>query len=520
MTSNVCLCCLIILVLCFLSLLEASNQTSYSTIFPVDATGCQASKTESNGTKLRKSARTNSTNDVLLICEKVQYQPNVTFMTYMMRLRLCDFAEDKGVFKHECLAAPHKDQSDYHSLAYLKFCNENAYNDVCHRTLPVNHEFTPENVVSWWLQYNNVSYVKNKVSSSKSNYKKLPETRISENYCSQINSFFETLLQEYDFLTSDNVRENTNGIRSSDFIQPFANPHYKVLRVRAPFYCKDTVCGFSVSNDSIHPATKFGCFSSSCQSSLFANLIMYAVLATAIIVANSLVILVAKRTNLFRDIQGYFKIHLAVADFMVGAFVIPGIICQHYLDYWRPLPLTYNGDDSPTIAGSLQYPREYFNAIGVISFSSMAISILTLCTASCDRFFAITKPFRYRQGKYFTKKRMIAAQFVNWILGLACALIPLLAPHQYTYHPSGIFLGGDEFCLIMVGSLLGAALFAAWIINAMTLCHVKKHFEARRSIVAAPSRTPSTSSTLLSLSFRKEVKTFGGGGGSFTVRRE
>jgi len=63
-------------------------------------------------------------------------------------------------------------------------------------------------------------------------------------------------------------------------------------------------------------------------------------------------------------------------------------------------------------------------------------------------------------------------------------------------------------------------LFAAWIINAMTLCHVKKHFEARRSIVAAPSRTPSTLSTLLSLPFRKEVKTFGGGGGSFTGKRE
>ena len=173
-----------------------------------------------------------------------------------MRLRLCDVAEDKDVFKHECLAAPHKDQSDYHSLAYLKCCNENAYNDVCHRTLPVNHEFTPDNVVSCWLQYNNVSHVKTKVASSKSNYKKLPETRISENYCSQINSFFETLLHDYDFLRSDNVRENTNGNRSSDFIQPFANPHYEELRVRAPFYCKDTVCWFSVSNDSIHPCSR------------------------------------------------------------------------------------------------------------------------------------------------------------------------------------------------------------------------------------------------------------------------
>ncbi|XP_013787211.1 probable G-protein coupled receptor No18 [Limulus polyphemus] len=150
-------------------------------------------------------------------------------------------------------------------------------------------------------------------------------------------------------------------------------------------------------------------------------------LITMTLVGNVLVIVVVARFQRLRSVTNLLLASLASADITVALFVMPLLVLYDLERKWR------------------------FGAIACHLWISCDVmcctaSILHLCMIALDRFWAVTRPFRYQM--LVSKKRILIAVLCIWICSGAISFIPIfLGWYDDSDGTSSIFQESNECSL-------------------------------------------------------------------------
>ncbi|XP_017144657.1 alpha-1D adrenergic receptor isoform X2 [Drosophila miranda] len=140
---------------------------------------------------------------------------------------------------------------------------------------------------------------------------------------------------------------------------------------------------------------------------------LIAVFATFIVVTvigNTLVILAILTTRRLRTITNCFVMSLAVADLLVGIFVMPPAVAVHLTGSWR-------------LGWVL---CDIWISLDVLLCTA---SILSLCAISVDRYLAVTRPLTYSR-KRRSKRLALIMILIVWLLALAITCPPILGWYE------------------------------------------------------------------------------------------
>ena len=123
------------------------------------------------------------------------------------------------------------------------------------------------------------------------------------------------------------------------------------------------------------------------------------------------VLLVSSRRRL-RTKTNAFIVSLAVADFCVGAFVVPSLFVCH-------------------IRGGCDWPQTYASWVEFIRWLFQYASIMNLCSLVLDRYMAIVKPLKY--VTFMTARRVTQLTFISWVIPLGLAIWSLFMTLYLTF---------------------------------------------------------------------------------------
>ncbi|KAJ8043580.1 Adenosine receptor A2a [Holothuria leucospilota] len=131
-------------------------------------------------------------------------------------------------------------------------------------------------------------------------------------------------------------------------------------------------------------------------------------IAVAAVLGNILVCWAVHYNKRLRNVTNYFIVSLAIADMMVGLFAIP-------------FALLVNA----------KRPRDRFHLClfmnSFVVFLTQS-SILCLVAIALDRYFAVTRPLRYR--RVATGRRALAVILLTWIVAFFIGMVPLFGWHK------------------------------------------------------------------------------------------
>lgn len=160
-------------------------------------------------------------------------------------------------------------------------------------------------------------------------------------------------------------------------------------------------------------------------------------------VGNTLIIFAVFTTRRLRTVTNYFVTSLAVADWLVGTFVMPiavvyhvrgmqwcGIRVQWYFFYFFSLIYLHTFKLS---SGVWTFGTLICNIWVSLDVCLCTASILSLCAISIDRYFAITRPLRYSK-KRRSKRLALLMILVVWLVSLVITCAPLFGwfvQHDY-----------------------------------------------------------------------------------------
>ena len=435
------------------------------------------------------------------------YDYSTTYMTYMMNLRLCNLLTNGHGFGEKCHNSFIERLRGYHQLIHLKFCNESAYQDVCGTSdleSPDQQNFTA--ILIWWTSYNEVTVPANDLRREIGGNMEKNVKENNRKFCFYIESYFNTLVKGYEPMWSTkNVFNTTKLNQTFDFRKPFLNPHYSEIYVTDSL-C-ESICPVVFNQTDNGLLSRFGCYPSQCKAKVVSILFSYSLLAIAIISTNTLVLIIAWKTNLLSTVSGLFRIHLAIADLLVGVSVIPAILGQYSSTHFS----------AATYAPVVRYTAWSKSTMeSRLSKSSTAIlylfvSLYTLCIASIDRYLAITRPLLYRQGKYFNKKRVNLILGLGWMIGLLLAISGRLS--GLDTHRLILDLFSEPVSILAFLVSVVVVLLLTWIFNGLTLRHIRKYYKERKKLFAEkihptkePSNAISTSSVSRSLDEKRNNK--------------
>ena len=401
-----------------------------------------------------------------LICRrKPQFRLDQNFLlTFLLQLKLCQLAPNNSWFYEEC-ANPLYDLTEYHKASYDKICNPAKYATFCQLT-EIKQHLQPSAIIRRWLKQRNIviqdsdDEKQNETFHNRSTAGNL--TRLERMTCQSIESYFEVL--------SEQMLQNDFVNLSQNFSNVFQTVPYTEWYHKDRAFCKEAGCGVSTKNYKNFSITFGDCVSESCY---FANVIAIAVdglIALLIAVANILILTIFFQTSMMKNIPGYFKLNLAVSDLCVGLIIMPTVIYNRYRKTYLPLPYRY---DDTHFGLSDYFDQKYLQVVGFLGLLFLFVSIFTLCAASVDRYLAITKPFEYETGKYFTKKKTVVILLILWLVCSAWAVIPIFAESTYTSFGSDLILPNHTKVTISYGFVLGVPLITAWIFNLALLINVR-----------------------------------------------
>ena len=426
--------------------------------------------------------------NIIIFCDRKQKPKFQLFqgslLTYMMRLLICQVSTNKTWFEDECRDTTYA-YSDYHKAVYLKFCNPNIFELQC----KTNLDQTPTTVLFYWINKHHIIWNTtnfDKMVNAKTNESFQTTTSsfptIHSSHCKAINSFFDSILpHRYNFsdgYSSDNV--------TMELAMPFYNVQYAEWFLLYTAFCQPSACGISRKDYDSHPITGYECLLSDCKVTIIATIVIDALLAFFIVISNLLVLAVAWRTTVMQNIPGYFKTFLASADLIIGLVVLPGSVYHTVVQKLQPLPVRAEAQ-MPLVTD--YFDQRYLNFVGVFTVWSFSVSLYLLGAASIVHYLAVTRPIKYRQGKYFTKKISIAVYFLFWIIGFAKSIYPIFTTETYTIVVLGFVLSTGLRATIEYAISLGLPLLSVWIINLALLIHVcsekkdhKKLFETQKRV--------------------------------------
>ena len=301
--------------------------------------------------------------------------------------------------------------------------------------------------------------------------------------CQSIESYFEVL--------SEQMLQNDFTNLSQKPWNVFQNVPYTEWYHKDRAFCEEFGCGVSRKNYENFSITFQDCVSESCQLANVIAIVVECVTALFIIVANLAVLTIFIRTSIMKNIPGYFKLNLAIADLSVGLTMILTTTYNRYRQTYLPLPYRCDGVHFDLFE---YFSKNYLYGVSAVGLLSLFVSIFTLCVASVDRYLAITKPFNYKQGKYFTKKKTAVILVILWLISaVVVALVPAFATSYTTFGNDLILPNEPEVILMLYGVVLAVLLITAWILNIALLINVRANnreranSKSKRSSIIAPT---------------------------------
>ncbi|XP_058837849.1 5-hydroxytryptamine receptor 1A [Topomyia yanbarensis] len=135
-------------------------------------------------------------------------------------------------------------------------------------------------------------------------------------------------------------------------------------------------------------------------------LVMFCTLIVITVIGNTLVILSVATTRRLRTVTNCFVMSLAVADWLVGIFVMPPAVILFVVDKWQ--------------LGWILC--DIWISLDVLLCTA---SILSLCAISVDRYLAVTQPLTYSKRRR-SKRLALLMIFVVWLVALAITCPPIL----------------------------------------------------------------------------------------------
>ena len=205
----------------------------------------------------------------------------------------------------------------------------------------------------------------------------------------------------------------------------------------------------------------------SCRLNLVLYLVVNTFLALAIVICNATILGVLSFE--IQDVKSIYRLSLAVADFIMGIFVIPVTIGIKYRRLIRSPTFTeLENVSSHVIVNDSFLPIQpvvvklkelnnrlphnfsssYASAIGFFTVLSLSVSVCSLVAASLDRFVAINRPLRYNKLKAIFAAKIAVASV--WFLGFVLAIFPVAIPDlSYTFVASNLMaVGGKPFLIV------------------------------------------------------------------------
>ena len=195
-------------------------------------------------------------------------------------------------------------------------------------------------------------------------------------------------------------------------------------------------------------------------------------LAIAIVICNVQIMGVISFQK--RNVQSIYRLSLAVADFIMGVFVIPMYIGIEYKHFERSLSFTeLRNVTGYMIANDKSLPMQpvsvkiknlagnnvssiYASTLGFFMVLSLLVSVSSLVAASIDRFVAIFRPLKYNDLKAIFAAKIVVASV--WFAGLVFAVFPIVIPD-----------GGYAFVASNVTTKDGRSMLIAYAVTAFFL---------------------------------------------------
>ncbi|XP_050337580.1 5-hydroxytryptamine receptor 1A-like [Bactrocera neohumeralis] len=137
---------------------------------------------------------------------------------------------------------------------------------------------------------------------------------------------------------------------------------------------------------------------------------IFCVLIVITVLGNTLVIMAIITTRRLRTVTNCFVMSLAVADLLVGIFVMPPAVAVHLVGSWR--------------LGWILC--DIWISLDILLCTA---SILSLCAISVDRYLAVTKPLKYSR-KRRSKRLALLMILIVWVLALAITCPPMLGWYE------------------------------------------------------------------------------------------
>ncbi|EEB16738.1 class A rhodopsin-like G-protein coupled receptor GPRnna3, putative [Pediculus humanus corporis] len=132
------------------------------------------------------------------------------------------------------------------------------------------------------------------------------------------------------------------------------------------------------------------------------------------VVGNTLVILAVIVTKRLRTVTNCYVMSLAVADWLVGVFVMPPKVALHLMGSWEL--------------------GEIFCDIWIsLDVLCCTASILSLCAISVDRYLAVTQPLNYSRRRR-SKKLALLMILIVWLVAIAITCPPIFGWYDVNHH--------------------------------------------------------------------------------------
>ncbi|XP_055323150.1 5-hydroxytryptamine receptor 7-like [Sitodiplosis mosellana] len=141
--------------------------------------------------------------------------------------------------------------------------------------------------------------------------------------------------------------------------------------------------------------------------------LLLCVLIVITVIGNTLVILSVLTTRRLRTVTNCFVMSLAVADWLVGIFVMPPAVAL-------------------MLVGSWQLGWVFCNIWISLDVLLCTASILSLCAISIDRYLAVTQPLNYSRRRR-SKRLALLMILIVWTLALAITCPPILGLGMYDH---------------------------------------------------------------------------------------
>ena len=132
-------------------------------------------------------------------------------------------------------------------------------------------------------------------------------------------------------------------------------------------------------------------------------------------------------------------VSLAVADFCVGAFVVPSLF---FCDF----------------RGGCNWPRPYASWVDFIRWLFACASIMNLCSLVLDRYVAIVKPLKY--VNFMTTRRITKLMFFSWVIPFCLAIFSVFMSLYSTFSLSRIVL---SVCYVLLEIFFSCMLIFCFI---------------------------------------------------------